>query len=362
MGCKIIPVKYMKEIDGYDASNAAKVKEYQDKAWDELVAMIGVLGVNDTKYKSMKEEPKVDYSKGHCNYPKTIPSLKQQLDGRWWDANPNNNRGNGKSTGLSKEAKAALIEAGAVPQSNFYQKSNKERRCHCCGSKNHLLPKCPRKDDTAPNQWYQVTGVSLFQEVMTAQGGGNASTITATQASQSGGGQSGGRSSQSGGGNDRGSRRSGSRGSESGSSGLSSSFCQLAYSTCLLNGKKLPRAVLLDNQSTVHIFSHEDLMYDVQKVPPGYEEDLATNGGILMMDHIAKTKHFGSTWYDTRAITNVLSYALVRKQVGPNNIGYDAKKDLFWVKVGKHCFEFKKSKEGLYYYLPRVLKKILRAS
>ena len=77
--------------------------------------MIGVLGVNDTKYKSMKEELKVDYSKGHYNYPKTIPSLKQQLDGRRWDANPNTtNRGNGKSTGLSKEAKearAALIEA-----------------------------------------------------------------------------------------------------------------------------------------------------------------------------------------------------------------------------------------------------------
>ena len=57
------------------------MKEYQDKAWDELIAMIGVLGVNDTKYKSMKEELKVDYSKGHCNYPKTIPSLKATT--RW---------------------------------------------------------------------------------------------------------------------------------------------------------------------------------------------------------------------------------------------------------------------------------------
>ena len=31
---------------------------------------------------AIKEELKVDYSKGHCNYLKTIPSLKQQLDGR----------------------------------------------------------------------------------------------------------------------------------------------------------------------------------------------------------------------------------------------------------------------------------------
>ena len=91
----------------------------------------------------------------------------------------------------------------------------------------------------------------------------------------------------------------------------------------------------------------------MKKVPPGFEEDLATNSGMLVMDHTTETKHFGGTWFDSRAITNVLSYALVRKQVGPNNIGYDAKKDLFWVKVGKHHFEFKRSKEGLYYYLPK---------
>ena len=84
MGCKIIPLKYMRAMEGIDASNPSKLKEYQDKAWDELVAMIGVLRVNDTRYKSMKEELKVDCSKGHCNHPKTILSFMQQLDGRRW--------------------------------------------------------------------------------------------------------------------------------------------------------------------------------------------------------------------------------------------------------------------------------------
>ena len=32
MGCKIIPVKYMEGMDGYDAIDANKVKQYQDKA------------------------------------------------------------------------------------------------------------------------------------------------------------------------------------------------------------------------------------------------------------------------------------------------------------------------------------------
>ena len=214
------------------------------------------------------------------------------------------------------------------------------------------------------NQWHQVTGVSLFQEVTTTQGGGDASTITASQASQSGGGQAGG--SQFGGrsshGNDRGSRRSRNRDSESGSSGSLSSFCQLAYSSYLLNGKVLPSAVLLDNQSTTHIFCQKDLVYDVQKVPPGFEEDLATNGGMLVMDHTAKTKHFGSAWYDTRAITNVLCYAQVRKQVGPNNIGYDAKKDLFGSGLESTALSLRRVRRVYIITFPGVLEKIPRAS
>ena len=54
----------------------------------------------------------------------------------------------------------------------------------------------------------------------------------------------------------------------------------MAYSTYLLNGKVLPRAVLLDNQSTTHVFCNRGLVHNIKKVPQGFEEDLATNGGM----------------------------------------------------------------------------------
>ena len=71
------------------------------------------------------------------------------------------------------------------------------------------------------------------------------------------------------------------------------------------------------------------------------------------MDNTTQLKCFGDGWFDDRALTNVLSVSLVRKQVGPENIGYDAEKDAFWVVVGNRHFEFIGSKEGLYYYLPK---------
>ena len=81
-----------------------------------------------------------------------------------------------------------------------------------------------------------------------------------------------------------------------------------------------------------------------------------------MMDHIAKTKHSGSSWYDTRAITNLLSYALVRKQVGPNNIGYDAKKDLFGSRWASTALSLRRARRVCIITFPGVLEKIPRAS
>ena len=121
--------------------------------------MIGVLGCNDTKYKSYKEELRNDYGKGHNDYPNDLASMKKQLETRRWDANPNTT-GKKKLSAQALKEKESNIALGAVPSANFYQKSNKEKRCYCCGSKNHLLPECNKKGDTPKDKWFQVTGVN----------------------------------------------------------------------------------------------------------------------------------------------------------------------------------------------------------
>ena len=85
LGATIAPVSYAKTLANHNPSNP---KDAEKQAWEELVAMLGVLGANDTKYKSWKEELKNDHSKGYQNYPKSITELKQQLTTRKWDATP----------------------------------------------------------------------------------------------------------------------------------------------------------------------------------------------------------------------------------------------------------------------------------
>ena len=133
-------------------------------------------------------------------------------------------------------------------------------------------------------------------------------------------------------------------------------ICQLAFGDsriqgkCLLNGHALEDAVLLDNQSTVNVFKRSAYLSNVRQADQSI--DLGTNGGILTMDVIADTKHFGEAWCDDRAITNVLSFSQVRTAVGPDNIGYNSLEDYFWVNTEDFLFEFTRSEEGLYYWMP----------
>ncbi len=130
--------------------------------------------------------------------------------------------------------------------------------------------------------------------------------------------------------------------------------CQLTVptkkGTCLLNGSALKTAVLLDNQSTTHVFAKKDYLQSIHQVDQ--QMNLSTNGGVLQLNQQGKTQNFGSVWYDSRAITNVLSFSVVREQVGPENIGYDPVEDIYWVHANNKRFEFRRSEEGLYYWIP----------
>ena len=334
LGCIIVPVKYMTEQPYHKQDTSTDKLTSKKKAWTELCTMIGVLGVNDIKYKSMKEELRRDFSKTHDNYPKDIAALKIQLEGRKWDAVPKTNTQShsNKSTKQEKEAKElkeANIAAGAVPSANFYQKATQNRACHCCGSKNHFLKDCDKRANTPKERWYQQTGTCLFQEIIaTPDDATAASTITAVTTQLAPAQQA------------------------AVASANGATVCQLAYDAInLLNGEALKDAVLLDNQSTVHIFKNANYLKNIRLAD--HPLALSTNGGVLDITQLGDTNYFGTVWYDPRAITNVLSFHQLRKLVGPSKIGYDVAKDSYWVHMDNKQYDFQVSPEGLYYYLPK---------
>ncbi len=141
LGCKLIPVQYMESMKDFVEARRTK---FEERAWEELVAFIGTQGLNDTKYKSLKENLKEDFAKKQDNYPKTVKDIKPRIEYRTWDAAPKKKEKKSDSK-LSDAKKKEYSEAGADTQANFYQKSVNKKQCHCCGSKGHFVPKCEKK-------------------------------------------------------------------------------------------------------------------------------------------------------------------------------------------------------------------------
>ena len=125
--------------------------------------------------------------------------LKVQLEAGTQDAKPqsnnNNNKGGSKSsnskdrntnkhwTAADHAAHRANLDAGMDEHTQFHQRSKEEKRCHCCGSKNHLLPQCQHKDSTPADKWHQKTGRCMFIESQNhSMPGDDNSTIAATVA------------------------------------------------------------------------------------------------------------------------------------------------------------------------------------
>jgi hypothetical protein len=76
---------------------------------------------------------------------------------------------------------------------------------------------------------------------------------------------------------------------------------------------KLRKMILLDNQSTVNLFCNRKLVSRVWE--PAKSMTVYGNGGSLATTMKAHVMNYGEIWYDTRAITNILSLINVRKQI-----------------------------------------------
>jgi len=113
-------------------------------------------------------------------------------------------------------------------------------------------------------------------------------------------------------------------------------------------GMDMRNIILLDNQSTVSLFCNRDYVENVWSVKKPLE--LATNAGILKTNQKAFVKGFGEVWFDSRAITNIFSFAEMEDK---HRITYDSTNEsAFLVELQDKIVKFKQSDNGLYYFDP----------
>ena len=109
-----------------------------------------------------------------------------------------------------------------------------------------------------------------------------------------------------------------------------------------------PNWVLLDSESTEHIFRNRDLLTDVEPMTNGETLRLHSSGGYIDTKEKGKFGGF-AVWYNPQSLANILSLALVTEEY---RVTMDSEvEDAIKVHISSgHTIVFKKGEGRLYYF------------
>ena len=198
-----------------------------------------------------------------------------------------------------------------------------EGKCYCCGKAGHRSTACRHKD--RPREEWAINKAKAA-EVSNVQAHCNTALTEASPLTESASGEP--------------------------KADRTVGWIGAHISLQLFQGDELRTWVLLDNQSTTSIFCNRNIVNDIHSVTEIME--LQTNGGYLISDKKCTVPYFGEVWYNEKAVTNVLSLALVKRQY---RIAYDSESANgdFVVHLPNREMRFKESTSGLFFYKPTAV-------
>ena len=319
--------KYMEGMEGWDENkkdDIAFTAPFREKAWGELMAYLYMDNCNKAKYGSLIKGIAGQYSLKNNQYPKSVTSAYQALATHPSDklkATPSTTTASGSCTKSSGDDNDDKQDGEAIntPDLTFIQM---EGKCYCCGLAGHQSDKCQKRDSIPRDQWAinkaKNTAKSKAVQNLQTDQADEASIVSHTPRSDP----------------------------------LDWLFCNIVdmadyrhYS--FHQTQSLKEALLLNTQSTVHMYALKKYTTDIWTEDHGCQ--VLTNGGKFVTHQRASTKYFGLGWYHEKALTNILSYALVEDLY---QITYDQKKSTFTVHIPGAPMNFTRNQAGLYVYVP----------
>ena len=307
-----IVIPFVQKTDAYLAlgNNVTAKGKMEAAVWDKLKAMTYIKGSDRTRYQSLIDDLRSQYTRGNDQYPETVDRAMTLLSKHRPD-----NKGGG-SNQKRKEEKGG--------PTSFLQAEDGKKKCYCCGSSDHILPDCPEKGRKPKEEWvkpsYWRRKYVTEHEQHHQRGNGGESE------SESGGGL--------------------------GWSGVQIKSADDLTGALHMFSKtgnwELLEGILLDSGSTVDIFGNKKMVKNIQDDPKPTK--VGTNGGMMAITKKATLHNYGEVGFKPDVIANILGLCNVVKKF---RVQFDSKfANCFYVHTPHGILKFECDSRGLYKYIP----------
>ena len=311
--------KFSEHLPEYKtAPNQTARDELKKNSFNKWMACLIIENSDQSKYGTLNSNLSSQFSMKVNQYPDTITEAIDILNnhrfdntkkgGRNGNGNGNDNTNNNRN---QQERNESNDNVSTITEASFQQGNFGEGKCFCCGKKGHYSNQC-RYKDKPKSEWAFAKAAQNFAASNDEQSTNTNNTDDRSVSSEW--------------------------------SGL-----HISMNNSELKGEDLMKnSIILDNGSTVDLFSNPELVHGIHQSEQIME--LHTNAGSKINNRKATVPGYGKVWYDDQAIANIFGLGNMIKK---HRVTFDSKKEnAFLVHKKDGIIKFKASPEGLYYCTP----------